>query len=339
MVKVGPKFREGSHIWPSFRFGRQYNGQPDIYPFPSREVAVYLVDCYFKTFNAVYPLFSRDTFWELLERQYSESHPPQSSSVSALSIVLSICCALATDTVRVNIRTVDPSVTANLVDLSWKYFQSASSIITSLLFAQHDLLMVQTLIGMMFIMQSQIHPEGAFLLIGVAARICTSIGLHRHLQGFELSESDSYQRQRVFWILYVLDKDMSIRIGRPSASDDDDAEIDIVSQQSQGEVSVPVTTGERGRFYPFQSLCSVALVQSRIFRELYAANARTRQPPRGLNPSANSTPSFMTGRSKYPWKSDPRIRFTVMEVPSFRAYASLRLLPLLDGYPSRQRTS
>lgn len=297
MVNVVQKFREGSPIWPSYRFGRQFNGLPDACPFPSREVAVYLVDCYFKTFNAVYPLFSRDTFWGLFERQYSDNPPPQRSWVSAFSIVLSIGCAMATDAVRANVRTVDPSFTVNLTDMAWRYFQSASSVMPSLLFVQHDLLVVQTLIGMMFIMQSQVspsprnavfatillvpaideiqmHPEGAFLLIGVAARICTSIGLHRHLQGFGLSESEFYQRQRVFWILYVLDKDMSIRIGRPSAIDDDDAEIDTVWQPSQGEVSVPVSTCERGRFYPFQSLCSLARIQSRIFRELYAANAR-----------------------------------------------------------------
>ncbi|KAK5031252.1 hypothetical protein LTS07_004987 [Exophiala sideris] len=274
MVAIFRKFQQGSPMWPSFRFGHQLNEPSDIYPFPPREIALYLVDCFFKTFNAVYPLFSRDTFWELFERQYSDNPPPQRSWISALSIVLSIGCSLATDAVLNNITMVNPSFTSNLMDLAWKYFKNASSIVPTLLFTQYDLLMVQTLIGMAYVMQTQMHPEGAFLLIGIAARVSSSLGLHRHLEGFGLSESESYQRQRVFWILYVIDKDMSIRIGRPSAIDDDDAEIEIVSQPSQGEISIPTSTGERGNFYPFQSLCSLALIQSRIFHELYAAKAR-----------------------------------------------------------------
>ncbi|KAI1608631.1 fungal-specific transcription factor domain-containing protein [Exophiala viscosa] len=273
MVAIFRKVQQRSPMWPSIRFGRQSNEPSDIYPFPPREIAVYLVDCYFKTFNAVYPLFSRDTFWELFERQYSDTPPPDGSWISALSIVLSIGCTLATDAVLRNISMVDPSFTSNLMDIAWKYFKNASSMIPTLLFIQYDLLTVQTLIGMAYIMQTQMHPEGAFLLIGIAARVCSSLGLHRHLESFGLTESESYQRQRVFWILCVIDKDMSIRIGRPSAIDDDDAEIEIVSQPSQGEISIPVT-GERSGFYPFQSLCSLALIQSRIFHELYAAKAR-----------------------------------------------------------------
>lgn len=123
-------------------------------------------------------------------------------------------------------------------------------------------------------MQALLNPEGVFVLIGMATRIAVSLGLHRKLEVFGLSKAEMEQRQRVFWIMYIVDKDMSVRIGRPSCIDDKDIELDILSEHHAEEVFISVGPLEKDRFYPFQSMCSLAIIQSKIYRELYAVSAR-----------------------------------------------------------------
>lgn len=76
-------------------------------------------------------------------------------------------------------------------------------------------------------MQAVTNPEGAFVLIGLAARLAHAIGLHRWLEGFGLTQADLEQRRRVFWVMYVLEKSMCIRTGRPSAISDEDIGVSL----------------------------------------------------------------------------------------------------------------
>ncbi|KAK5228404.1 hypothetical protein LTR72_002287 [Exophiala xenobiotica] len=274
MANTVTKFQQNGAMWPSFRFEGRWDGSLKRSELPSKEAAVYLVDRYLKTFNRVYPLFRRDAVWDLLERQYGGSPPPAGPAFAALNAVLAIGCCLATDAVRANLQRVDPSCTESLGDMSWKFFQNAYSMFFSILFVQFDLLAVQTLVAMAFFQSSTLNPEGAFLLIGTAARVSTSLGLHRNLEGFGLPQSEIEQRQRVFWIMYAVEKDLSIRIGRPSAIDDCDVGVSILSRPCDEEIAISVGSRERVTFHPFQSMCALAVIQGRVYRELYAANAR-----------------------------------------------------------------
>lgn len=123
-------------------------------------------------------------------------------------------------------------------------------------------------------MQATVNPEGSFLLIGAAARIATSLGLHRKLEGFGLSQAELEQRQRVFWVMYVFEKDLCIRIGRPSAIDDCDVGISILTEPCDEEIAISVGSSERVTFYPFQHMCALAVIQSKVYRDLYAVHSR-----------------------------------------------------------------
>jgi len=274
MANVFRKFQQTGAMWPSFRFEGRWDGQLKRSELPSKEAAVYLVDRYLKTFNSAYPLFRRDAVWDLLERHYANNPPPAGSAFAALNAILAIGCCLATDAVRANLQRVDPSCTESLYDMSWKFFENAYSMFFSILFVQFDLLAVQTLVAMAFFQSSTLNPEGAFLLIGAAARVATALGLHRNLEGFGLPQSEIDQRQRVFWIMYAVEKDLSIRIGRPSAIDDCDIGVSILSRPCDEEIAISVGSRERVTFHPFQSMCALAVIQGRVYRELYAANAR-----------------------------------------------------------------
>jgi hypothetical protein len=149
-------------------------------------------------------------------------------------------------------------------------------------------------------------PETVFTLVGIAARNATALGLHRRLDSFGLSSAELAQRQRVFWIIYIVEKDLSIRIGRPSAIDDDD--VDFGALYEHGGDELPLSFGEpedRVDFYPFQSLCSLAIIQSKTFRELYAAKARANTASQRLESISRLDTELQDWKEKFPTQIRP----------------------------------
>ncbi|OQU95135.1 Fungal specific transcription factor domain-containing protein [Cladophialophora immunda] len=273
------KLRRFGPMWPSYRIDQlSGGGRAAGCRLPIKEAAVQLVNNYFRTFNSIFPLFDQKSFWTLFHQQYSTEPPSKRSWFGALNIVLSIGCITATDSIWTSVRDCDPSYFSNVSSVSWKLFQNASSVLLDALFHANDLMAVQTVIGMAFVMQAVMNPEGAFSLLGVAARLANALGLHRWLEGFGLSRAELEQRQRVFWILYILEKDMSSRVGRPSAIDDDDIGFGFPTEQSHGSGDVNISGAASGNanFYPLYHMCILARMEGKVYKELYAYGARVK---------------------------------------------------------------
>lgn len=52
------------------------------------------------------------------------------------------------------------------------------------------------------------NPQPSFFLVAAAIRLANSIGLHKRGSGFNLNPVEIEQRKRVFWIGYLLDKEL-----------------------------------------------------------------------------------------------------------------------------------
>ena len=127
-------------------------------------------------------------------------------------------------------------------------------------------------------MQAILNPETSFVLIAVAARIGHGMGLHRWLEGFGISLAELEQRRRVFWIIYILEKSTCIRTGRPSAISEEDIGVGLPPEDLhvEGDVGIHVPSLPGQKFYPFRNMCAIALIESRVYTELYSAKSRTR---------------------------------------------------------------
>jgi hypothetical protein len=89
------------------------------------------------------------------------------------------------------------------------------------------------------------------------------------LDHFGLSQSEINQRRNVFWILYFLDKSISLRIGQPSVMVDDDIGVDL-PQESE---TLRVLTDGSKEYSIFKFHAQLALLESRIYTELYSIRA------------------------------------------------------------------
>lgn len=89
---------------------------------------------------------------------------------------------------------------------------------------------------------------------------------------FGLSQAEINQRRNVFWILYFLDKSLSLRIGQPSVMVDDDIGVDLPQ-----EIEILPVLADGSKVYSiFGFHAQLALLESRIYTELYSIRASNR---------------------------------------------------------------
>ncbi|KAM0249865.1 hypothetical protein ACHAQJ_008874 [Trichoderma viride] len=233
-------------------------------PLPPKPEAMSLLKDYFENFNCMFPLFHQPTFMHLVERQYSDD-PYQGSGWWA-----SLNCAFA---IAHRLRVMSNLVPQEEDKKAWGYFKNAMGVFSELTLRNTDLLSVQGLLGMALFMQGTPNPQPAFLLISIAIRLSHSIGLHKKGTGFNLNPVEIEQRKRVFWIAYMLDKDLSLRSGRPPAQDDDDMNVELPDADPEDNIgNIPLADG-KGKMNLFRVLCEFAVIESNVYKRLYSAKA------------------------------------------------------------------
>ncbi|KAI0205372.1 N-terminal binuclear Zn cluster-containing protein [Astrocystis sublimbata] len=238
--------------------------RPVFRPLPSKSEALSLLKDYFENFNCIFPLFHQPTFMHLVERQYSSNPYEGSGWWASLNCVFGIAHRL---------RVMSNLVPAEEDEKAWGYIKNAMGVFSELAMRNTDLLSVQALLGIALFMQGTPNPQPSFILIAAAIRSSHSIGLHKRGTGFNLNPIEIEQRKRVFWIAYMLDKDLCLRSGRPPAQDDDDMNVDLPDADPADHIgNIPLANG-KGKMNIFRVMCEFAVIQSRIYRRLYSTKA------------------------------------------------------------------
>ncbi|KAL8872840.1 MAG: hypothetical protein Q9174_001602 [Haloplaca sp. 1 TL-2023] len=239
-------------------------------PLPPQNEALSLCKDYFENFNCMFPLFHEPTFMHLVNMQYSRSPYEGSGWWASFNIALAIAH---------RIRVMNNLVPQEDDNKAWMYLKNAMGVLTELTMRNLDLLSVQALLGMvcsrltgfstplmfeqaMFLLGTP-NPQPSFFLVAAAIRLANSIGLHKRGSGFNLNSVEIEQRKRVFWIAYLLDKEW----------DDDDFNVDLPSEDPIDNVgNIPLAEG-KGKINLFRLMCSFAVIESKVYKQLYSTKA------------------------------------------------------------------
>ncbi|CAD0090333.1 unnamed protein product [Aureobasidium vineae] len=233
-------------------------------PLPPKPEALALLKDFFENFNCVFPLFHEPTFMHLVDKHYSLDPYEGSGWWASLNVALAISH-------RLRIIGEDD---ARIEDTkAWGYLKNALAVFSELTMRNNDLLSVQALLGMALFMQGTPNPQPGFFLVAAALRLAHSIGLHKRGSDFNLNEIESEQRKRVFWIGYLMDKDICLRSGRPPIQDDDDMNVELPSENPSDNIGVvPIESG-KGKVNLFRIQCVFAMIQSKVYKLLYSVKA------------------------------------------------------------------
>ncbi|KAL4728600.1 hypothetical protein ACLX1H_005351 [Fusarium chlamydosporum] len=248
--------------------------RPIFRPLPPKPEALSLLQDYFDNFNCIFPLFHQPTFMHLVQMQYS-SDPYQGSGWWA-----SLNCALA---IAHRLRVMSNLVPQDEDEKAWGYLKNAMGVFPELTMRNTDLLSVQALLGMALFLQGTPNPQPTFLLVSAAMRLAQSIGLHKRGTGFNLNPIEIEQRKRVFWIAYMLDKDLCLRAGRPPAQDDDDMNVELPDADPADNIgNIPLADG-KGKMNLFRVMCEFATIESEVYKRLYSVSATKQSDGELLN--------------------------------------------------------
>ncbi|KAL7811154.1 fungal-specific transcription factor domain-containing protein [Trichoderma gracile] len=227
---------------------------PARQPLPTKAVALELIEDMFSNYNRFLPLFDEEDFLKEFRLKYESSSPRDAGWWACLNVVLSIAHRLR------SIRASDPTQDHNL---AYGYVQNAFSVISELNVSERSLSAVQALAGMACILQGTPDPAPAAMLVAAALRLAHAMNLHRECSSPGLTEAEAEKRRRVFWKVYILDKDISLRTGRPFGQDDDEMDVRLPSNASL----------EGGDLDLFNRRIGLALVQGQVYKQLYSVRA------------------------------------------------------------------
>ncbi|GAM84826.1 hypothetical protein ANO11243_028270 [Dothideomycetidae sp. 11243] len=293
-----------------------YSWKPEVFgdifarrtfqPLPPKEVTLSLLEDYFDNFNVMFPLFHRPTFMHLVEKHYSLEPYQGSGWWACLNISLAIAHRM---------RVMSNVVPQDEDQLAWMYLKNAMAVQSELTLRNNDLLSVQALLGMTLFMQGTPNPQPSFAYLAAAIRLSHSIGLHKRGSDFNLNAVENEQRKRVFWIAYMLDKDMCLRSGRPPCQDDDDMNVELPSEDPPDNIgNVPAST-ESGKYNLFRLMAEFALIQSKVYKQLYCVKASRQTDGELLNTIGQLDHELETWKDSIPIEYRPEHEINAQHAP------------------------
>jgi hypothetical protein len=133
---------------------------------------------------------------------------------------------------------------------------------------------VQALLGMAAIVHGTSTPGCYAVLVAAAVRLTHMIRLNRQDQyNPTLTAIEVEQQKRVFWIAYILDKDVSFRSDIPPIQHDDDMTVQLPLQDVTGAIGFPDSGNNLNAVDFFSLRVQLSIIQSMIYRNLYSPKA------------------------------------------------------------------
>ncbi|KAK7425316.1 hypothetical protein QQZ08_008213 [Neonectria magnoliae] len=231
---------------------------------PPLEEVLPIIEKYLATFNSILPLFHPKTLLHSVKQWYW--HPRQRDHITWAAI--NVALALAQ-------RQSDRSESVPNKSIA-EYLDNAQSVLTQVIMSDIDLVNVQVLVGLVMLFQGTQNLRPPMILIATALRLAHKLGLHTRKSSVHLDGAEALQRDRVFWIAYILDKDLSVRTKQPPIQLDADIDLDLPPEEpaSDDDMGFFFTADGRSRMNFFRARVQLAQIQGGVYDCLYSARSQ-----------------------------------------------------------------
>ncbi|KAL2863838.1 transcription factor domain-containing protein [Aspergillus lucknowensis] len=232
-------------------------------PLPPRAEVFSLLGDYFRTVNLIFPLYHEATFMQLVEWQYTQQTCDDAARWAGINIILALAYEY---------RFSNSQKSEKDREKAWLYYKNALSVFPELVLRRTDLLSVQALLGMALFLRGNSGSQSTVPIVTAAIRSSHRMGLHRDIPRPYLSQIEQEQRRNVFWIAYILDQSIAIRLGSAPTQHFDDFDVQIPSD----ETTAGLMMADNKAFFP--RVCRLAVIRSQIYRQFYSARALEDKP-------------------------------------------------------------
>ncbi|WYZ35345.1 hypothetical protein EsH8_I_001621 [Colletotrichum jinshuiense] len=264
--------------------------------------ALSLVNAFFEQEHTALPLFHPPAFIAHLGQQYSGEPEKSPAWWTAFNAVLAIS----------HRQRVEEGRSAEK-ELMWGYAANALDTCLDILLRATQLMSVQALLILAWFFLGTPNPQPSFMLVANAIRLAHSIGLHRKNCGSSLSPIERATRINVFWLAFSLDRELSLRTGRPPVQDFGDFDVDLPDLRLQPDFSN--SSSSNASFNVFFAGTRLAVIQAKLYSEIYLSEA--------LQPDAIKEATRRLDRDLQDWRVTFSFGLDLEERPELSRHATI----------------
>lgn len=255
---------------------------------PSEDIVRHVIDVYLATFNSILPLFHPQSLYRTVDNWYRQ--PPerkQPSSWAAINVALALAQCHGSGNLS--------PVVAQVMTVA-ECLENAQSVLSDLLVEDIDLQNVQILLGLgiLFLGARPDDVRAPMIFVSTAMRLAQAMGMHRRDYYESTAPLEAIQRRRVFWIAYILDKDVAARTRQAPIQHDSDMDLDLppdemtvaegMDDDDAGFIDVgrcggqEDSVGANTRFNMFRARVELAQIQGRVYDCAFSVRASRMEP-------------------------------------------------------------
>ncbi|KXH27309.1 fungal specific transcription factor [Colletotrichum simmondsii] len=269
---------------------------------PSWPEALSLVTAFFEEKYMALPLFHPPAFVALLGQQYSGDSDGGPAWWTSFNAVLAISQR----------RRVEQGMSDDK-ELAWSYAANALDTVLDILMRATQVMSVQALLILAWFFLGTPNPQPSFMLVANAIRLAHTIGLHRKECSSSLSPIEKATRANVFWLAFSLDRELSLRTGRPPAQDFGGFEVDLPDLLLQHEFSTHAPSN--GLVNIFIAASRLAVIQAKLYSKIYLEE--------GVNPGVISDATQALNQDLNDWQAEFSTVLDLESHPELINYSSV----------------
>ncbi|KAL3466782.1 fungal-specific transcription factor domain-containing protein [Aspergillus heterothallicus] len=265
---VAPSLSSGNHSTASLCGSSSGDFPRKMFcPLPSKEEASSLLYEYLRNFNCLCPLFEQAKLVSLFDQDNLDVVLEAPALWASVNVVFALGIAF---------RITDRTTAQAEHQRSWLFMKNAFSVYHDLCMGQPDLWSIQALLGMSVFFLGTMSAEPCTFLAAAAIRMCQHLRLGATEEGKSPSSQDLEQQRYTFWIAYCLDRETSLRFGKPPAQSDDDMSIDLPTEPPADNARIMPAINRNTNFNVFRAQCQLATIKGYLYKDLYSTTAKDR---------------------------------------------------------------
>ncbi|KAL3418346.1 cutinase transcription factor 1 alpha [Phlyctema vagabunda] len=184
---------------------------------PPRSLCDELVEAYFRWIAPILPVINRSRFM----RQYRDAKNPP-------SLLLLQAVLLAGSRVCTNPQLMD--ATGSTTPAALTFYKRAKALYDAN-YEDDRVTIVQALLLMGWYWEGpEDVTKNVFYWSRVATIVAQGSGMHRSVEGSQLSKADKRLWKRIWWTLFTRDRSVAVALGRPVHINTDDSDVEMISE-------------------------------------------------------------------------------------------------------------
>jgi hypothetical protein len=267
-------------------------GQLDL---PPEDVVLPLIQTYLSTFNCFFPLFDTPTLVKMVHNWYHSHSQRTSTTWASIYIAMALAQYQASQSPHSEVSVVD-------------CLRKAQSVLSEIIISDAELTSVQVVLGLVLLFIGSPDPRPSTVLLATAIKLVHTMRLHRQEGYFGLPDSEVLQRRRVFWIAYILDREISLRMRQPPIQHDSEIDVDLPSDTVDADGAGFITAiWSQETFNFFRARVELAQMQGQVYDCVYSVAAQHLAPETQAIKALEVRQAMRSWRGRIPLDFSPEV--------------------------------